>query len=167
MADFPVPKPLSTAATASGESAPSFREKLLDSLFDGVYFVDRERRIRYWNQGAEHLTGYSASEAVGKYCFDNFLVHVDAGGVPMRCLFRCSMTIGRASWIHHNGKNALQRNRGCVCWTSDASSISGFLFLAIWFALNCEGSNRSRAPELERAENMYRVSPLRRFINEA
>jgi diguanylate cyclase (GGDEF)-like protein/PAS domain S-box-containing protein len=58
----------------------SFHEKLLDSLYDGVYFVDAERKITYWNKGAEQLTGYTAQEAVGKHCFDNFLVHVNDEG---------------------------------------------------------------------------------------
>jgi diguanylate cyclase (GGDEF)-like protein/PAS domain S-box-containing protein len=80
---------------SSGESVPSVHEKLLDSLFDGVYFVDKERRIQYWNQGAEHLTGYSASEAVGRHCYDNFLVHVNEGGHVL-CLEGCPLvsTIG-------------------------------------------------------------------------
>ena len=90
MADFPAPKPLLPEATGSGESAPSIRERLLDSLFDGVYFVDKERRIQYWSQGAKHLTGYSASEAVGRYCFDNFLVHVDECGCAL-CLTGCPL----------------------------------------------------------------------------
>ena len=50
------------------QSMASFRAELLDSLFDGVYFVDRNRKIRYWNRGAENLTGYSAPEAVSWHC---------------------------------------------------------------------------------------------------
>jgi PAS domain S-box-containing protein len=86
MAESPILKPISPPT----ESIASFREKLLDSLFDGVYFVDNERRIQYWNQGAEDLTGYSASDAVGRYCFDNFLVHVDAGGRAL-CMEKCPL----------------------------------------------------------------------------
>lgn len=73
----------------------SFHEKLLDSLYDGVYFVDQNRRITYWNHGAETLTGYSASEAVGKNCFDNILEHVDEKGCAL-CLNGCPLakTIG-------------------------------------------------------------------------
>jgi len=44
---------------------------LLDNLHDGVYFVDCERRITYWNRGAERITGYSADEVVGSRCSDN------------------------------------------------------------------------------------------------
>lgn len=58
----------------------AFYRELLDSLTDGVYFVDRDRRITYWNKGAEALSGYSASEAVGRFCRDNLLVHTDESG---------------------------------------------------------------------------------------
>ncbi len=38
---------------------------VLEDLPVGIYIVDRERRIRFWNHGAEHITGYLAHEAVG------------------------------------------------------------------------------------------------------
>jgi PAS domain S-box-containing protein len=31
----------------------------------GIYIVDPERRIRFWNHGAEHITGHLAQEVVG------------------------------------------------------------------------------------------------------
>jgi diguanylate cyclase (GGDEF)-like protein/PAS domain S-box-containing protein len=58
----------------------SFYQNLIDNLYDGVYFVDRERVITYWNKGAEELTGYSSSNALGKSCYDNFLAHVNDSG---------------------------------------------------------------------------------------
>lgn len=54
-----------------------FYKRLLDRLNDGVYFVDRNRRITYWNEGSARLTGFSAEEAVGRNCQDDFLCHVD------------------------------------------------------------------------------------------
>ena len=42
-----------------------FFEKLLESLYDGLYFVDANRRILYWNRGAELLTGYKQEDVVG------------------------------------------------------------------------------------------------------
>jgi len=68
----------------------SFHARLLDSLFDGVYFVDLGRRITHWNLGSENLTGYSAIEAVGHHCYDNFLSHVDAAGCAL-CLNECPL----------------------------------------------------------------------------
>lgn len=45
-----------------------------------MYFVDRERRIQYWNEGAHRLTGYTAEELLGKSCQDDILCHVDNTG---------------------------------------------------------------------------------------
>src|SRR5208282_5569316 len=58
----------------------SFYEKLLDGLHEGVYFVNLERKITYWNRGAENLAGYVAGEAIGKHCSDKLLGHVDEKG---------------------------------------------------------------------------------------
>jgi diguanylate cyclase (GGDEF)-like protein/PAS domain S-box-containing protein len=58
----------------------SFYKKLMDSLYDGVFFVDRERKITCWNKGAERLTGYTRQEAVGRSCSNSFLSHVDDHG---------------------------------------------------------------------------------------
>ena len=69
----------------------AFFENLVDNLYDGVYFVDPTRKILYWNSGAERITGYSREEMVGRYCPDNILQHVDAGGRPL-CLVGCPLT---------------------------------------------------------------------------
>lgn len=67
-----------------------FYKKLIDNLYDGIYFVDRERVITYWNKGAERITGYPASQAVGHSCRDNILNHVSADGLQL-CLDDCPM----------------------------------------------------------------------------
>jgi PAS domain S-box-containing protein len=72
---------LEETSASTDDDRSSFHARLLDSIFDGVYFVDADRRITYWNQGSESLTGYSAREAVGRHCYDNFLVHVDLRAV--------------------------------------------------------------------------------------
>jgi diguanylate cyclase (GGDEF)-like protein/PAS domain S-box-containing protein len=56
-----------------------YRE-LLDNLYDGVYFVDLNRIITFWNRSAERITGYSEDEVLGKGCCDNLLAHVDEIG---------------------------------------------------------------------------------------
>jgi len=58
----------------------NFHKSLIDNLYDGVYFVDTERLITYWNKGAERITGYAPEEVMGQYCHANILDHVtDAG----------------------------------------------------------------------------------------
>ena len=63
---------------------------ILDNLFDGVYFVDLERRITYWNRGAEQITGYAAQEVLGRRCSENILMHVDQSGTQL-CLAGCPL----------------------------------------------------------------------------
>ena len=66
-------------------------KRILDSIYDGVYLVDPDRRITYWNWGAERITGYRPDEAVGRRCQDDFLVHVDDRGNSL-CLNGCPLS---------------------------------------------------------------------------
>ena len=54
--------------------------RIVDNIYDGLYIVDKNRIIQYWNKGAERISGYSASEVVGRSCADNILTHVDSDG---------------------------------------------------------------------------------------
>ncbi len=66
------------------------KSDILDSLYDGVYIVDRERRILFWNKGAERLTGYSREEVIGRHCSDNILIHVNDEGCSL-CKGMCPL----------------------------------------------------------------------------
>lgn len=66
-------------------------KKLLESLFDGVYYVDWSKRIAYWNKAAERITGYSRLEVLGISCSDNLLRHVDGEGREL-CTDGCPMS---------------------------------------------------------------------------
>lgn len=54
---------------------PQFAVKLLETLPDGVFTLDKEGRITSWNPSMERITGYSPEEAIGQSCmileFDN------------------------------------------------------------------------------------------------
>ena len=41
---------------------------VLESLPQGIYMVDRDRKILLWNDGAERITGYLRHEIVGRSC---------------------------------------------------------------------------------------------------
>ncbi len=57
-----------------------FYKSLLDNLFDGIYFVDRQRKITYWNKGAEQISGFTEEEVIGRWCGDKILMHVNEEG---------------------------------------------------------------------------------------
>ena len=74
-----------------------FFEKLLDTLYDGVYFVDTQRRILFWNRGAERLTGYSQEEVLGRCCYEGLLQHTNEAGCQLcdgDCPFLETITSG-------------------------------------------------------------------------
>ncbi|MBI5584639.1 MAG: GGDEF domain-containing protein [Deltaproteobacteria bacterium] len=68
----------------------NFYKDLIDNLYDGVYFVDRDRVITYWNKGAERITGYATHRVLGHSCRDNLLNHVTAEGIPL-CNDQCPL----------------------------------------------------------------------------
>jgi diguanylate cyclase (GGDEF)-like protein/PAS domain S-box-containing protein len=92
---------------------PGFKD-ILDNLYDGVYFVDQERRITYWNKGAERITGYSAEQVVGHRCMDDLLNHVTEAGILL-CLNGCPLhatisdgTLREAEvYLHHKDGHRL------------------------------------------------------------
>lgn len=68
----------------------SFFREIVDQIQDGVYFVDKARRIIYWNRACETITGFAASQVIGKRCADNLLCHVDSDGNNL-CCTRCPL----------------------------------------------------------------------------
>lgn len=53
---------------------------MFDALFEGVYVLNKQSRIVFWNKGAERITGFSSNETIGRYCYDNLLNHIDVQG---------------------------------------------------------------------------------------
>jgi PAS domain S-box-containing protein len=52
--------------------APEQTRIILDSVADGVFTVDRERRITSFNRAAERITGFTREQALGRYCWEVF-----------------------------------------------------------------------------------------------
>ena len=49
---------------------------IFNSINDGVFTVDRHCVITSFNKSAERITGFKASEAIGRHCFDIFRTEV-------------------------------------------------------------------------------------------
>ena len=56
-----------------GNDDPEIYQAALEGLLIGLYLVDAEQRIFFWNTGAEQITGYLRQEVLGRYCRENFL----------------------------------------------------------------------------------------------
>lgn len=58
-------------------------KNLLDEMHDGIYMVDSEKKITYWNRSAERLTGFKEAEVKGTPCKGNILMHCDIQGAVL------------------------------------------------------------------------------------
>lgn len=85
-----------------------FYNTILTNTYEGIYFVDTDRQITFWNGGAERITGFLAEDVIGKFCRDNILNHVDERGKEL-CLDGCPLhqtiqdgkTREAAVYLHH------------------------------------------------------------------
>lgn len=80
---------------------------MLNRIAEGVFTVDAEKRITFFNRAAERITGFAAEEALGRPCRDIF--HADVCGE--RCILdevrksRKSVTERRVAMVDRNGRS--------------------------------------------------------------
>jgi PAS domain S-box-containing protein len=67
----------------SGWVDPEVFQTVLIGLQTGVYLVDRDRKIVFWNDGAQRITGYMRHEVIGRFCRDDLLCYCDDQGEPL------------------------------------------------------------------------------------
>ncbi len=144
----------------------------MSRLDSGVYFVDRQRRITFWNSAAEKLTGYSESKALGSRCSDNLLRHITPDGVQL-CLQGCPLagTISDGKvreadvYMHHSSGHRVPITVWAAPLTDETDTIIG--------AIEIFSDRRDRSTllsELERLRHEVLTDPLtglgnRRFLD--
>jgi diguanylate cyclase (GGDEF)-like protein/PAS domain S-box-containing protein len=142
--------------------SPSFYETLLDNLYDGVYFVNRERQITFWNRAAEKITGFTKAEVLGKRCADNLLRHVDDRGTPL-CEGACPLSytlsdgVQRSAsvFLHHKDGHRLPVAIGVAPITDQQQNIIG--------AVEIFRDDSAAIAALERLKDMEHLAYLDRL----
>ena len=84
------------------------QETILESISDGVFTVDENWTITYFNRAAEEITGISRKEALGRRCSDVFRSSICEGS----CFLKKTM---------ENGKAVI--NKPCFIINSDGGKI--------------------------------------------
>jgi diguanylate cyclase (GGDEF)-like protein/PAS domain S-box-containing protein len=138
---------------------------IVDQVDDGVYVLDADRRIIYWNHGAERITGYSAAEVVGSRCRDNVLVHLDCDATPAcaaSCPAQASMRQNLPSesdlFLHHKAGHRLPVHTRISPVTDGDGKVVGAIEL---FTDNSSGEGaRQRIRELERLSLLDQLTGL-------
>jgi diguanylate cyclase (GGDEF)-like protein/PAS domain S-box-containing protein len=65
---------------------------VLDQIQDAVAWLDRERKVVYWNKAAEQITGREAAAVMGKGCYEEPPLFVDPGGLNV-CRDKCPVAM--------------------------------------------------------------------------
>lgn len=152
--------------------AEDLMTSIVDSIAEGVYIVDRDRRIGFWNKGAERITGYARAEVVGSRCSDNILRHVDGSGCELcedGCPLLGVLEDGKVRevevYLHHKAGHRVPVGvRGSPLW-DESGRIAGAIEIFV------DHSERSGIlSELERARKESLTDPLtglgnRRFLD--
>lgn len=66
---------------------------ILDSIAEGVFTIDQDMVITYFNREAEKITGISRQEAIGQYCFEVLRSSICEKTCPLKCSFQTAKEI--------------------------------------------------------------------------
>jgi diguanylate cyclase (GGDEF)-like protein/PAS domain S-box-containing protein len=81
---------------------------ILESLLTGVCVVDMQKKIVFWSEGAERITGRLRHEVTGRSCIREPLLHCDQSGCEF-CGEHCALTrsiktsrpVETVGFLHH------------------------------------------------------------------
>lgn len=147
-------------------------QRMLDALKEGAYFVDRERRITYWNKAAERLTGFRSEEVVGHRCSENILVHVDCqgknlckAGCPLLATMEDTLTREAEVFFHHRRGHRVPVSVRTTPLEDDEGNVVGGIEL--FAEISPEENLRERMAELERQSLLDLLTgvPNRRYLD--
>lgn len=141
----------------SSEPDGVFYQRVLDGLHDGVYFVDRQRNITFWNRAAEAITGYQREEVLGRSCSDNILNHTDETGRQL-CGVACPLDATLADgqnrsatvFLHHRDGYRVPTSVRAAPITSTDGTIVG--------VVETFSDDSARVSAVERANEMERLA---------
>ncbi len=140
-------------------------ERIFENLHDGLYFVDRNRVITYWNKAAEQISGFSAAEVVGRSCSDNILTHVDSEGNNLcttMCPLAATISDGKPReaevYMHHKeGMRIPVSIRVSTLTDRDGNIIGG---IELFTDISNQTANELRVKELEKLAFLDNLTQL-------
>ena len=113
---------------------PEIYRDILDGLQIGVSVVDLNKRIVFWSDGAEHITGYARIDVLGHSCAENILLHCNHESCEM-CTGKCPVATALHSirpaeaigFIHHRSGHWIPVHTWAVPLRDDNGSIIGII----------------------------------------
>lgn len=140
-------------------------QEIIENLHDGLYFVDRNRVITYWNKAAEKISGFRADEVVGKSCADNILAHVDSEGNSLctgTCPLEATIEDGQFReadvYMHHKDGHRIPVSVRASALSDMKGNILGAIEL--FTDISHQAANELRIKELEKMALLDNLTQL-------
>jgi diguanylate cyclase (GGDEF)-like protein/PAS domain S-box-containing protein len=115
-------------------SDPDICRHILDGLQIGVSVLDLQKKIVFWSDGAEKITGYSRIDVIGHSCADNILQHCNQHSCEM-CTDRCPISsalhdakpMEAITFIHHKSGHRTQVHTWAIPLRDKHGSLIGII----------------------------------------
>jgi diguanylate cyclase (GGDEF)-like protein/PAS domain S-box-containing protein len=140
-------------------------QEIIENLHDGLYFVDRNRIITYWNKAAEKISGFEAGEVVGKTCADNILAHVDSegnnlctGACPLEATIEDGQFREADVYMHHKDGHRIPVSVRASALSDAKGNIVGAIEL--FTDISHQTANELRVKELEKMALLDNLTQL-------
>lgn len=140
-------------------------KSMLENLHDGLYFVDKNRIITYWNKAAERISGFTAEEVLGKSCADNILTHVNKDGKSLckgMCPLAATINDGKPRdaklFMHNKNGHRIPVSARVSTITDELGNIIGGIEL--FTDISSQAANELRIKELEKLAFIDKLTQL-------
>ncbi len=139
--------------------------RILNDLHDGLYCVDKNRVITYWNKAAEQISGFTSAEVVGRSCSDNILTHVDESGCglchgmcPLAATIEDEVAREVRIFMHHKDGHRIPVSVRVSAIKNDAGEVIGGIEL--FSDISNLQANELRIKELEKLALLDNLTQL-------
>ncbi len=113
---------------------PEIYREILDGLQIGVSVLDLQRKIVFWSDGAEHISGYARIDVLGHPCTESIFLHCNQQSCKMcvdKCLIESALHEARPveamSFIHHKSGHRAPVRTWAAPLRSKTGSIIGII----------------------------------------
>ena len=101
-------------------------EDIIDSIADGLFTVDADWNITYFNESAQRITGVASEEAVGRKCWDVFRSSLCDGHCAVdQCIRKSGRIINKSIFIIRNDGTKLPVSISASALTNSEGEVVG------------------------------------------
>lgn len=136
-----------------------FLNNILNNLYEGIYIVDRNKKIAFWNKGAEIITGYASEEVLGEKCKGDILIFSDdniinlcKGQCPLAETIEDGLTREKEVYLQHKDGHKVPVRLKAIPLRGTGGRIDGVIEMF--------RDNSSRVADLEKVEQLEKLALL-------